>query len=192
MDNNIETEEIWRDIEGYEGLYQVSNLGRIRSCDRYVSNGRGSTKLMKSRVLRPGMDRCGYLNVKLYKDGKKKMFLVHRLVYEAFNCKRLEGMQINHIDENKLNNRLDNLNLMTPKQNINWGTANERRSKKLINHKSLSKPIIQYNINGKKLAEFGSLSDASRRLSISTASICLALKGRLKTAGGYIFKYKTA
>lgn len=183
MDNNIETEE-WRDIEGYEGLYQVSSLGRVRGCDRYVSNGIGSTKLMKGKVLKKGMDRVGYIHVVLSKDNKQKIFLVHRLVYEAFNGKIPEGMQVNHIDENKSNNSLNNLNLMTCKQNINWGTANERRAK------SKSKPIIQYSLSGKKLAEFESLIDAGRKLGICNQSICQVLKGKIRHTNGYIFKYK--
>ena len=183
--------EIWKDVCGFEGLYQVSNLGKVRSLDRLVNSGIG-IGLRKGRVLKPQMTIRGYLQVGLNKDGKQKLFSVHRLVWTAFNGKRPEGMQVNHIDEDKTNNRLDNLNLMTPKENTNWGTGNERRAKSMINHKSLSKPIIQYNLTGEKLAEFEGLHDAARKLNINQGNISSALNGRYKTAGGFKWKYKTS
>ena len=184
MDNNSKEIEEWRDAQWYEGLYQVSSLGRVRSLDRLVDNGRG-IYVTKGRILKPGMDKDGYLHVFLCKDGKPTIFSVHRLAYEAFNGKIPEGMQVNHIDEDKTNNRLDNLNLMTPKENTNWGTGIERRAKK---H---SKPIIQYSLNGDKLAEYPSVCDAARKLTINIGNISSALKGMRKTAGGYIFRYKS-
>lgn len=131
----------------------------------------------------------GYLHVVLSKDNKQTTLNVHRLVYEAFNGKIPEGMQVNHIDEDKSNNSLNNLNMMTPKENTNWGTGNERRAKSMINHKSLSKPIIQYSLNGDKLAEFEGTHDAARQLGINPGNINNALKGRIKTAGGFKWKY---
>lgn len=190
MDNNSQEIEELRSIEGYEGLYQVSSLGRVRSCDRFVKDGR-CTRLFRGKLLKPGIAIGGYLQVKLCKDGKPTIFTVHRLVWEAFHGKIPEGMQVNHIDEDKTNNSLDNLNLMTPKQNVNWGTGNERRSKKLINRKNLSKAVVQYDLQGNFIAEYPSVCDAGRKLGINQASISSALKGRYKTAGGYIFCYKS-
>ena len=187
---NQEIEE-WRDVQWYEGLYQVSSLGRVRSCDRFV-NSKGGTRLHKCKVLKPGIGRDGYLNVVLSKDNKHTAFNVHRLVYETFNGKIPEGMEINHIDEDKSNNSLENLNLMTHKENINWGTGIERRAKSMINHKRLSKSVLQFDLQGNFLAEYPSQSEAERKLGIRCTSICNALKGRYKTAGGYIFRYKTA
>ena len=185
MDNT----EIWKDVFGFEGLYQVSNLGKVRSLDR-LANFNGGIGLRKGRVLKLGNNNDGYLQVALSKDGKQTTFVVHRLVYEAFNGKIPEGMQVNHIDEDKTNNSIENLNVMTSSENINWGTGNERRAKSMINHKSLSKPIIQYSLTGEKLAEYESLSDAKRKLTINQGNISSALNGRYKTAGGYIWKYK--
>ena len=176
-------QEVWRPIDGFEGLYEVSNLGRVRSCDRFV-NSKGGTRLHKGKVLKQAKDGGGYLQVNLCKDGKPTAVKVHRLVWEAFHGKIPEGMQVNHIDEDKTNNSLDNINLMTPKQNVNWGTGNERRSK------SLSKPIIQYSLNGDKLAEFEGTHDAARKLTIHQGNITSALKGRLKQTHGFIFRYK--
>ena len=180
MENNSQEIEEWRSIEGYEGLYQVSSLWRVRSCDRFV-NSNGGTRLHKGKVLKPGMDRVGYLHVVLCKEGKPTAFSVHRLVYEAFHGKIPEGMQVNHIDEDKSNNSLNNLNLMTPKENTNWGTAIERRSK----------PVVQYDLQGNFIAEYPSVCETGRKLGIKQGNISSALKGRIKTAGGYIFRYKS-
>lgn len=185
MENNSQEIEEWRSIEGYEELYEVSSLGRVRSCDRFV-NSNGGTRLHKGKVLKPGMDRVGYLHVFLCKDGKPTYFLVHRLVLEAFNGKIPEGMQVNHIDEDKSNNSLNNLNLMTPKENTNWGTGIERKAK------SQSKPVLQYDIEGNFLAEFEGQHDAERKLGICHENISSCCRGRIKTTHGYIFRYKTA
>lgn len=183
------TKEIWRPIRGYENLYEVSNLGKVRSLDRLVDNGRG-TRLVKGILLKPGKTRGGYLHINLWKDNKQTSFRVHRLVYEAFNGQRPEGMQVNHIDEDKTNNKLDNLNLMTPKQNVNWGTGIERKSKSQLNRKDCSKPIIQYRLSGEKIGEFESLNDAGRKIGINPGNICSVLKSRYKTAGGFKWTYK--
>ncbi len=120
--------EIWRDVLGYEGLYQVSNLGRVRSMDRTVIGknrwGGIRPRTFKGTIIRQYSQR--YWMVDLCKNGNKKHFLVHRIEWEAFHGPIPPGMQVNHIDENCKNNNLDNLNLMTPSENVNWGTRNER------------------------------------------------------------------
>lgn len=119
----MEQEEIWRDIEGYEGLYQVSNLGRVKSLERIDEMGR----LRLGRILSPVIDRYGYLRVNLYKEGKRKTFQVHRLVGQAF-IPNPEGLpQINHKDEDPSNDRADNLEWCSRSYNINYGTRNERQ-----------------------------------------------------------------
>lgn len=181
-------EEIWKPIDGFEA-YQVSSLGRVRSKDRYANSGIG-IRLYKGKVLKPGMDRVGYLHVVLSKDNKQTTLSVHRLVYEAFNGKITEGMQVNHIDDDKSNNRLENLNLMTPKENINWGTGNERRAKSKLNRKDCSKTILQFDLQGNLIAEYPSAREAYRTLGINNKNISSALNGRIKTAGGFKWKYK--
>ena len=111
--------EIWRDVKGFEGLYRVSNLGRVKSFYG-----------LKEKILKPGILNNGYYRVILCKQSVKKTYLVHRLVWETFNDTIPEGLQVNHINEIKTDNRLSNLNLMTQKENINWGTRNERIAKK--------------------------------------------------------------
>jgi len=107
-------EEVWKDIEGYEGLYQVSNLGRVRSFHG------DSEKIMKQTLQK------GYLRITLLKNKKQKRFLSHRLVAQAFIPNPENKPQVNHIDEDKTNNRVDNLNWMTSKENNDWGTRKSR------------------------------------------------------------------
>lgn len=176
-------EEIWKDIKGYEGFYQVSNMGRVKSVDRvYTTNNRWggiSHKCQKGRVLKPFTINSGYLIIHL---GRKKKCLIHRLVYEAFMGPIPEGMQVNHINEDKKDNRLENLNLMTPKENHNWGTGHIRAGKKQ------KKPIIQIKDQKEFICWF-SQKDASQELHIDIICIWKALKGRYKTAGGFKWRY---
>ena len=123
--------EIFRDVEGYEGMYQISNLGRVKSMERNVwSEHNNCFCLLKERFLRPEIV-CGYLRVVFCKDGKTSKHLVHRLVAQAFIPNPDNLPQVNHKDENKTNNVADNLEWCTPEYNINYGTRNERVAKKI-------------------------------------------------------------
>lgn len=123
-------EEKWADIIGFENLYEISNLGNVRSKDRIVeANSRWGVirkMLFKGKPIKQFVGNNGYSKVSLCKDAKPISKDVHRLVYIAFNGEIPEGMFVNHIDENKKNNRLDNLNLLTPKENTNYGTGINR------------------------------------------------------------------
>ena len=118
--------EEWRPIGGYEGLYEVSNLGRVRSVDRYVKSKGESYWLRKGKMLSPAKDKNGYLKVNLYCNGKCKTINVHRLVAQEFIPNPDNLPQINHKDEDKTNNRVDNLEWCDAKYNINYGTARIR------------------------------------------------------------------
>jgi len=107
--------EIWKDVVGYEGFYQVSNLGRVRSCDRYIEFHRG-TRLHKGKLLRP-RERAGYLAVALSAYGIQKDKNIHILVAEAFHGDRPRGFQVNHIDADKHNNCASNLEFISPSDN---------------------------------------------------------------------------
>ena len=205
MDNNIETEE-WRDIEGYEGLYEVSSLGRVRGCDRYVSNGRGSVLLCKGKVLKLKKDKLGYHRIILSKDNKQTTFQVHRLVAKAFQdvCGKLRsGLEVDHLDTDPSNNRATNLRWCTCSENhLNPLTRKHRsdamkgenhpRYGKFGKDNPTSKPIIQMDRQGNLLTEFEGLMDAERQLGIDPSSISRCCKGKVKTAGGFKWKYKTA
>ena len=194
MENN--SQEVWRPIDGFEGLYEVSSEGRVRSCDRYVDNGNGSTRLAKGRVLKPQKNHDGYHQLLLYKDGKPKMFYVHRLVAKEFpeicgECK--ENLDVEHKNCIRADNRAENLRWCTHKENCcnelsrkNYSNANKGKEN------VRSKPVIQYSLIGKKLSEFDSLMEAERKTGIKHQLICEVLKGRCKQTHGFIFRYKTA
>ena len=115
-------EEIWRPVVGYEGLYEVSNTGRVRSLDKYDSMNR----FLRGRILRLFTDGLGYLRAQLYSNSKRKSFLVHRLVAQAFILNPDNLPQVNHRDENPSNDNVDNLEWCDGKYNVNYGTRIDR------------------------------------------------------------------
>ena len=117
--------EIWKPIEGYEGLYEVSNLGRVKSLKRLHT---------KERILSQFLNHRGYARVNLWKENKSRKYSVHRLVAEAFIPNPDSKPQVNHIDENKTNNSVENLEWCTQLENHNHGTVNERISASLTNN----------------------------------------------------------
>ena len=117
--------EIWKDIEGYEGLYQVSNKGRVRSVARVVTWKNQSVKTYKSRIMK-SREKFGYCYISLYKDFKSKEYRMHRLVAEAFIPNPNNLPEVNHIDENKLNNEIENLEWCTRQYNNSYGTRGKR------------------------------------------------------------------
>lgn len=128
--------EEWRKIVGYEGLYEVSSLGRVRSLDRYVKTCYEAYKLQKGKILNPGKNTNGYLQVVLHCNGKYKKCLVHRLVSQAFLPNPDNLPEVNHKDEDKTNNRVENLEWCTAKYNLSYGTRNIRRRDTLIKNGS--------------------------------------------------------
>lgn len=173
--------EVWRDIENYEGLYQISNLGRVRSLN-YLGHGR--VAVLKSR-------NCGkgYLKVVLSKDKKPKEWFIHRLVAIAFIPNPHNLPCVNHKDENKLNNIVENLEWCTHKYNANYGTAIQRRVAKMINNPSKSKPVGQYTLQWDLIATYPSAREAARQTGFSQGGISDCCRGEIKTAGGYIWYY---
>ena len=167
--------EEWRTVvydgEVFEG-YEVSNMGRVRSLN-YKGHG-------KVQELKPFVTR-GYLQVNVCKGGKMKKCYVHRLVAFAFieNDNPIEKTEINHISEDKTDNRVDNLSWVTPKQNINHGTHNERVAKALSKKVKCIETGVVYE----------STMDVERKLGLTHSNICKCCKGKLKTCGGYHWEY---
>ena len=173
--------EIWKDIPNYEGLYQASNLGQVKSLERPYRR--------KEKILKPSISHRGYYIVALSKNSIVKTYRVHILVYETFNGLIPENMQVNHINEIKSDNRLENLNLMTTKENCNWGTRNERSAKKRINGKC-SKTVLQFDLNNNLVKEFPSAIQVERELGFNNGNIIKCCKGKYKQAYGFKWKYK--
>ena len=168
-------EEVWKPITGYEGLYEVSSLGRIKSLN-YNHTG-------KEKILKICKDGRGYLCANLCKDGKAKNHAIHRLVAKAFLPNPDNLPQVNHKDENKENNKVENLEWCSRSYNCSYGTRNKRTSEKN------SKPVFSISkVNG-LIMEYTSATEAERVTGIAQQSICRCCKGKLKSAGGYIWKY---
>ena len=174
--------ENWKEIAGYEGIYEVSDQGRIKSL--------GNNKSRKEKILKPQKECSGYLQIGLYKDGHVKMLKVHRLVAEAFipNPQGLET--VNHKDEDKTNNTVSNLEWMSRKDNINYGTRNKRAAEANINNFGVSKAVQMIDKQtGELLATFPSIRGAERVTGISRYGICLCCRAKQKSAGGFLWQY---
>ena len=181
------TKEVWRDITGYEGYYQVSSEGRVKSLERTFIDKIGRERYVKECILKPGMDKGGYLRVGLCDGEKRKTFKVHRLVCEAFHENPDYKPQVNHINEIKTDNRASNLEWATARENSNFGTRNERIGKKSAITKS--KPICQYTLDEKIVKTWASLTEVKRETGFSQGNISEVANGNRKTAYGFIWKY---
>ena len=185
----MEEKEIWKDIEGYEGLYKVSNRGRVRSLERTARYGRGY-RTVPEKILKARKNNNGYLYVKLCKDGKGKMYTVHKLVATAF-CDNPHGFkEVNHIDENKSNNVVSNLEWCSRSYNNTYNDRAKKVGKKNTNHPKESKPVLAiYKING-LILEFPSIMEAARQTGIDPGNITKCCKGKYKSIGGFYWMYK--
>ena len=173
--------EIWKDIKGYEGYYQVSNLGNVRSVERIVDYSDGIKRLRKGSILKAEKNRNGYLRITLSKSSKVKKMMIHRLVAQAFIPNPSNLPEINHKDEVKTNNRVGNLEWCSHLYNSRYGTR----------LKKLSKTVIQLDLETKQIiAEYHSAREAGRYINGSQGNISSCCRGKLKTAYGYKWEYK--
>lgn len=179
--------EIWKDIQGYEGLYQVSNFGRVRSVDRYITYPEGYRRYFKARIRKQKELETGYLQVGLWRKSKVRYKFVHRLVAQAFIPNPDNLPEVNHKDENIKNNYVLNLEWCTSKYNANYGTRNQRVTEQIKNGKC-SKPIKQLEIDGTLVKIWPSISEAGRN-SFDLRSIERCLSGEYKQHHGYRWQY---
>ena len=182
--------ESWKDIKGFEGYYQISNFGNVRSLDRYVINNKNggerfiNGKLMKlTKVKGREESDTKYLVVNLRSYGSNKVSLVHRLVAEAFIPNPNNMPEINHKDGNKENNFVDNLEWCTYSENNQHAIDTKLRKPRGI-------PVLQYDINGILVNEYKSATDAARMTKFGRGSICHCLTGRRESYMGFVWKYK--
>ena len=167
--------EIWKDIQGYEGYYQISNMGRVKSLN-YNKTG-------KERIMKLDKVKGGYLQLYLYKDGKRKHYLVHRLVAQVFLENPDNLPEVNHKDEDKQNNCVDNLEWCSSSYNNSYNDKGKKIGKKL------SKPVIGINKVSGLILEFPSAREAERMTGINNSSITKCCKGKRKSTGGYVWYY---
>lgn len=194
-------EEIWKDVAGFEKYYQVSNFGRVRSKDRLIINAQ-NTYLKKGRILKPCFDGAKhYLFVGLHIENKVKQINVHRLVANAFVPNPHNFPQVNHINEDKTDNRATNLEWCTAAYNTNFGSAMKRAAqtyRKHYNRQKIAyensaccrKIVFQYSLSGLFLKEWESLTEIQRELGFCRSNISKCCKGIYSQANGYIWKFK--
>lgn len=179
--------EIWKDIKGYEGSYQVSNLGNIKSLDREVfqknKNGNIQRHVYRGKLLKKQVQRNGYEVVNLYKQMKMSKKLVHRLVATEFIENKNGYGYINHKDNNKRNNNVSNLEFCSQKDNIKYAYD---FGKKIPPH---MKKVIQKDDNNEIIKEFISIQEAERQTNIKASNISKCCRKLRNKAGGYKWQY---
>lgn len=192
--------EVWRDIPGFEGLYQASDLGHVKGLDRMVKGKGGGLRLVRGRILKPSAYGPGYLRVQLTGH---RLYLVHRLIAQTFPdiCGEwFEGCVVNHKNRIISDCRAVNLEVCTQSYNVMFDGAVERRKHSFknseyvqkhlgYNNPKLSKPIGQYTLDGRLIKIWPSLSEAARQLGLRTGSLTRACRGERKTYKGFIWKY---
>ena len=183
--------EIWKDVVGYEGLYQVSNFGRVKSLSKFVNNNPKSKSIgyyTKEKLLKYFDNAKGYKLVKLYKNDENYTKKVHRLVAQTFIPNPNNLPQVNHIDGNKENNYVNNLEWCTNKENAIHAVKNNLRKKLIGKDNKLSKKVNQYDLCGNFIKQWDSVTEAQNTLKIRNIStVCY---GKRNNAGGYIWKYQ--
>lgn len=172
--------EIWRNVIEYENLYQVSNEGRVKSLNY--------KKTKKEKILKQYIDNCGYLFVTLSNKGKTKSFKIHRLVAETFIPNPQNLPCVNHKDEDKTNNKVENLEWCTYEYNNNYGTRNKRISEKGLNKKN-SKIVYQYTLDGKLIAIYHSTRECGRQ-GFDQPNVQRCCRHKQKTYKGYRWSFK--
>ena len=179
--------EVWKDVVGWEGIYQVSNMGRVKSLPRVFMKKDGKLQPVKGTILKQVKNKKGYLHVCLSVEGFCVHRSVHQLVAMAFVDNKNNYTQINHRDENPANNRFDNLEWCSSKYNLNYGCRNKKASI------SRSTPVNQYSLDGKYIRTFYGTREAGRQIgrgATASANIAACCRGERNNAYGYLWKYQ--
>lgn len=179
--------EVWKNISGYEGLYEVSSLGRVRSLPHKAYNKLIGEYISKEKILKQGSLVRGYKGVGLYKNGKEKTQKVHRLVAEAFIPNPNNYPEVNHKNEDTSDNRVTNLEWCTSKYNSNYGTRTQRIAQKNLN-RNKSKRVLQLDLSGNLIHVWPSASETQRN-GFSQGNVSACCRGERKTHKGYKWQY---
>lgn len=178
-------DEIWKDIKGFEGMYQISNLGRVKSLKRKRNN---INRIEQEHLIKQFDNSKGYLQFSLFKDEKKYTFRTHRILAETFIPNPKKYKVVNHINGHKKDNRLENLEWCTYKYNTQHAWKNGLCSINKFKHYTTK--VLQIDNNDNILAVYMSQRIASKINNISYRALNMCLKGKNKTCGGYKWKYK--
>lgn len=165
--------EIWKDIPEYEGLYKISSTGRVLG-------------LKSNKILKPKTSNSGYFEVSLSKDGKTKMYILHRIVAKVFVPNPNNKETVNHIDENKKNNNFDNLEWLSIKENNSYGSRAEKEN--FVLAQKTRKACYQYDLEGNLISFFLSQNQASKETGLSLSSISNCMRGKTSQVHGYVFR----
>lgn len=178
-------EEIWKEVKGYDKRYMVSNLGRVKATPNEYPH-LGGIRHTKEKILKPMFCKhTGYYHINLFKrDGTRKQTTVHRIVAETFipNVNNLPF--VNHKDEVKTNNNVNNLEWCTPKYNMEYSHIRARHIS------AVSIPVEQYDFDGNLIETYKSSAEAGRALKVCPSSIHLCCKGKIGSVRGFLWKYK--
>ena len=184
--------ERWHDIWGYEGSYQISDYGRVKSLARTRKGAKNHICKVREKILKPKTDKDGYVQISLCKNNKLKTFRVHRLVALIYkpNVFPMFSDQINHIDGNKLNNKPENLEWCDSSHNQREAIKLGLKGGKPYNPRIDSTPIRQFDKKGNFIKRYENLAEACRVNHLSKTAICNCLNKRSKSSGGYIWVYE--
>lgn len=197
--------EIFKDIYGYEGLYQISNYGRVKSIARVIFEKNGKKRKIKQTILTQKNNGRNYLSVGLNKNGVPIIHYVHRLAAKAFIINIKNKATVNHRDGNKFNNKIENLEWATYSENNkhSFDTGLKKPSRAMLGKKGskspFAKPVLQFDMDGKFIARFSSVVEATIFTGISAGNICGCCRNAIRktathsyvvrSAGGFIWKY---
>lgn len=176
--------EVWKDIVGYEGLYQISNLGRVKSLKRYVNHPKGGVKVVPEKIKGLFYQKDGRPRVELSKGNLNRKFLVYRLVAQAFIPNPNNYPCINHKDENPTNNSIENLEWCTHKYNMNYGTRTHRTA--IAKYKPVGMYYPTLNV---LMRVFDSIKETSSYFSVTKSIVSKSLRSESKTVKGYKLKF---
>lgn len=178
--------EIWKDIKNYEGLYQVSTYGRIKSLSKFHRTSKNHSSIgywTKDKILKEQYDKDGYAKINLIKNNKQKRFSIHQLVAQTFISNPCNYKYINHKNEIKNDNNINNLEWCNSCYNANYGNRNEKISK------NKSKKIVQFDGDGKIIRIWDSITQASKELKIQISHISSCCNKKRSKTGGYSWRF---